>query len=73
MPSAIAISSYGSTKLPVSDVLKVFLATRTKQKSNNRILDWIDEWNCSDAKQFGSLHLVSDIMQADVIVAREVC
>src|SRR5262249_41829834 len=51
--------------------LRVFIATGLDLTVHENFVRRIDKWNKSgDAKKYGSLELVSDISQAQVILAR---
>ena len=51
--------------------LKIYLATGLDMKVRDNFVRWMEKWNKSgDAKKYGLLDAVSDISQADVVLAR---
>ncbi len=51
--------------------LKVYLATGLDMKVRDNFVRWMEKWNKSgDAKKYGLLEVVSDISQADIVLAR---
>ncbi|HEX8456415.1 MAG TPA: hypothetical protein VF656_03760 [Pyrinomonadaceae bacterium] len=72
LPSSTAIVSSSSTKLPARETLRVYVATGKDGQANGRLTKWIDKWNQNDGQRYGKLQAVSDLSQADVIVARDV-
>lgn len=55
----------------VSDnTLKVYLAIDRKGSEKKSFEKWIKEWNEKDGDQYGRLEQVSDISQADIVLAQ---
>jgi hypothetical protein len=51
--------------------LKIYIATGLDMKVRENFLRWIEKWNKSgDVKKYGSLEVVSDISEADIVLAR---
>jgi len=58
-----------SPDLPTADPLKVYIAAGFDMDVQKRTVERIDEWNKKDAKKYGALTVVTELSQADVILA----
>jgi len=61
-----------NSSLQTSDkALKVYIATGLDMKVHENFLGWIRKWNnSSDAKKYRSLEVVTEISEADIVLAR---
>jgi hypothetical protein len=72
VPTSTVITPSSSTKLPAGNTLKVYLVIGKDAKADGRLARWIDKWNQDEGRRLGRLEVVSDLAQADVIMARHV-
>ena len=71
-PASTVIVSSRAAQLPAVNTLKVYLVIGKDGKADGRIARWIDKWNQNEGQRFGRLQVVSDLSQADVVMARHV-
>lgn|SRR6266404_4503239 len=64
------ITVANSPDLPTADPLKVYIAAGFDMDVRKRTVERIDEWNKKEAKKYGSLTVVTELSQADVILAQ---
>lgn len=69
LPESTRIVMADSTVLPAG-TLKVFLAVGFDMELRKNLLGRIEEWNKKKGKQLGLVESVSDISQADVVLAK---
>jgi hypothetical protein len=70
IPPSKSITVAGSKILPTGALLKIHLDKVLDRKIRDKIIEWIKEWNNENGAKYGSFKVVSDISQADVILAR---
>lgn len=66
----IPITLAESSSLPDDRPLKLYIATGLDMAVHANFTKWIDEWNRKDGKKYGAIEVVSELSQADVILAR---
>jgi len=57
------------TRLPAGSSLKIFLTVKRQGNEAKYFEKWVQDWNKKDAAKFGKLEIVSDISQADFVLA----
>ena len=67
-PATIILSS-SQSKLPAGS-LKVYLATGKDENARSYYASWVEKWNRNEGQKAGLLEVVSDLSQADLIIAR---
>jgi len=73
LPAGARLSVAPATTLPPGSPLRVFLATGLDVRVRENLSRWIEEWNRKDAAKHGRpLALVTELAQAQVVLAREV-
>lgn len=70
LPLSMSVIELGSTKLSTATPLKICIATHQDQKAYSYFAKGIDKWNKGAGKKHGVLQIVTDISQADVVLAR---
>lgn len=70
IPESISISPAISTNLPEAIPLKIYIATGLDMKVRDNFVKWIEKWNEKDGKKYGLIEIVSEINNADIILAR---
>lgn len=65
----VPIALADSSDLPAGDSLKVFIAVGLDMDVRKRTVERIAEWNKKDAKKYGALEIVTDLAEANVILA----
>jgi len=66
----IPIRLANSPNLPSVDPLKVYVAAGFDMDVRKRTTERIEDWNKKEAKKYGSLVLVTELSQADVILVQ---
>lgn len=64
----VAISSTKS--LPSARPLKLHISVGLDEKTQEKFLKWVADWNRGDAKKYGAIELVDSASDADVVLAR---
>jgi hypothetical protein len=70
VPDSTPIKLANSSALPSGQSLKVYIATGLDVGVRGNFIKWMDEWNKKDGKKYGMVELVSDMSQAEIILAR---
>jgi len=60
----------GSLSLPSGDTTKVYIATGLDLGAKNNFERWFIDWNRKNASKYGSIKVVDNWLEADLIVAR---
>lgn len=69
LPAKAAISGQAAG-IPQKDPIKVFVAVGLDSQTKANFVRWINRWNKSNTKKYPKMELVSEIAQADVVLAR---
>ena len=72
LPENINLALASSSRISQAGPLKVYLAFGLDIGVRNNFEQWINKWNKGDGKKFGALQVISQMAQADVILARYV-
>jgi hypothetical protein len=70
VPSSTIIVSSSSSKLPAGTPLKIYIATGKADAAERRFTQWIDKWNRGEGRRYGTIEVVADLTQADLVIAR---
>ncbi len=70
VPESTTIKLADSSSLPSGISLKVYIATGLDLGVRGNFREWINEWNKKNGKKYGTVEIVSDMQQADIILAR---
>jgi hypothetical protein len=70
LPDSTSIKLANSSALPANRPLKVYIATGLDMGVRNNFTKWLDEWNKKDGHKYGTVEIVNELAQADVILAR---
>lgn len=70
VPASTLIVNSNAARLPAGASLKIYLAAEQDKTAYARFLKWTDKWNRNEGARHGSLHIVSDLSQADIVLAR---
>ncbi len=70
VPESTPITLANSSDLPATDPLKVYVAAGFDMDVRKRTTERITEWNKKDAQKYGTLTVVSELSQADVILVQ---
>jgi hypothetical protein len=69
LPATATITTALGAKLPASPALKVYVATSNSDPTYKYFVESFDKWNKKDGRSYGPIQAVSDLSQADVILA----
>jgi len=70
LPDSTSIKVATSSALSTRRPLNVYIATGLDLGVRNNFTKWLDEWNKKDGRKYGTVEIVTDLTQADVILAR---
>ena len=70
VPPSVPITIADSPDLPNSDPLKVYIAAGFDMEVRKRTTKRVNDWNKKDAKKYGSLTIVTELTEADVILVQ---
>jgi len=65
LPASISITK-DDVSLPASKTIKVFLAIKHNRRAARDFIDWVEQWNRTNANQFGEIQIVDKLADADV-------
>lgn len=68
--ASVPITMANSSDLPKSGPLNVYIAAGFDIDVRKRTVDRINNWNKNDAKKHGALTVVTELSQADVVLAQ---
>jgi hypothetical protein len=69
LASSTPVIKIESNVLPTAKPLKLYLAIEDP-KTAESLVEWVETWNKKDGVKYGSIQIVSDMSEADVLLAR---
>lgn len=70
LPASTPIKFTRSSALTSDFPIKTYIATGLDKDVHKNFVRWIEEWNAKDGKEYGSIEIVPELSQADVILTR---
>ncbi|HJR07940.1 MAG TPA: hypothetical protein VJ842_11830 [Pyrinomonadaceae bacterium] len=70
VPASALIVNSGAARLPAGASLKIYIASVQDKTAYARFVKWADKWNRNEGARHGSLQVVNDLTQADIVLAR---
>ncbi|OFW58242.1 MAG: hypothetical protein A2133_09880 [Actinobacteria bacterium RBG_16_64_13] len=70
LPDSTSVSVASIPRLPAVDSMRVYLGFGMDMGVRNNFGSWINNWNARDAKKYGTIVLVEEIADADLVFAR---
>lgn len=70
VPPSTSIINSSAARLPAGASLKIYIAAEQDKTAYERFVKWADKWNRNEGARHGSLQIVRDLTQADIILAR---
>lgn len=70
VPASTLIVNSSTAKLRPGASLKVYIAAEQDKTAYARFVKWTDKWNRNEGARHGSLQIVHELSQADIVLAR---
>jgi hypothetical protein len=55
-----------SVSFPAAEPIKIYLAIKHDKRAAEDFIDWVEEWNRTNAGQFGQIQIVDELVDADI-------
>lgn len=65
LPVSTPITNAG-VSFPTSEPIKIYLAIKHNKRAAKDFIDWVEQWNRTDAKRFGQIQIVDNLTDADI-------
>ncbi len=70
LPDSIPVFVDKSKDFPTNQTLKIYLSIKHNKKFAKDFTKWVEKWNSENAAQTGSLQIVDNIADADIVAAQ---
>jgi len=70
VPASTLIVDSSAARLPAGASLRIYIASGQDKTAYARFVKWADKWNRNEGARHGSLEVVHDLSQADIVLAR---
>ena len=70
VPASTSIVNSSAARLPAGASLKIYIAAGKDKTAYTRLAKWAEKWNRNEGARHGTLQVVSDLSQADIVLAR---
>lgn len=65
LPASTSINR-ASVSFPAAKPTKIYLMIKHNKRAAEDFIDWVEEWNRTNANQFGQIQIVDELIDADI-------
>ena len=69
LPASTSINR-ANVSFPAAEPIKIYLAIKHDKRATENFIDWVEEWNRTNANQFGQIQIVDKFVDADIVAVQ---